>query len=184
MPLRHSDGHLLGILAGRRARVRLHAAPTRSSTILVAMADHAALAIQSAQEAAEPARHRAALEQLLAVSSRLTETFSIDAILQSVCDGIHHALGFDNVSIDLPDPDTGDLRSRATHGWNSSTEPSVSMPMSAGTSSTVLMEPEFEVEGCYLVTTTRRCAASAPEHDTYHSRINGARPARRGATTG
>ncbi len=58
--------------------------------MLVAMADHAAIAVQSAQEASAAARHRAALEQLLAVSSRLTETFSIDAILQSVCDGDPH----------------------------------------------------------------------------------------------
>ena len=39
--------------------------------MLVALAEHAALAVQSAQEAAEAARHRLALEQLLGVSSRL-----------------------------------------------------------------------------------------------------------------
>ena len=81
--------------------------------VLVAMADHAAIAIQSAQEASAAARHRAALEQLLAVSSRLTETFSIDAILQSVCGAINTALEFENVCIDLPEPDTGVFRARA-----------------------------------------------------------------------
>ena len=56
--------------------------------MLVAMADHAGIAVQSTQEAEPAARHRAALEQLLQVSSRLTETFAIDEILESVCDGI------------------------------------------------------------------------------------------------
>ena len=51
------------------------------------------------------------------MSSRLTETFAIDAILQAVCDGIHHALGFETVSVDLPDPDTGALEPRAAYGW-------------------------------------------------------------------
>ena len=49
--------------------------------MLVAMADHAAIAVQSTQEAEQAARHRSALEQLLQVSSRLTETFAIDEIL-------------------------------------------------------------------------------------------------------
>ena len=109
MPLRHSHGQLVGILSvDEPASGRLPRG--EELEILVAMADHAALAIQSAQEAAAAARHRTALEQLLTVSSQLTETFSIDAILQSVCDGIHTALGFENVCIDLPDPETGDFR--------------------------------------------------------------------------
>ena len=86
-PLRRPpDRHPLG----RRARVRGCLPRGEELEMLVAMADHAAIAVQSAQEAAAAARHRAALEQLLAVSSRLTETFSIDAILQSVCEGDPH----------------------------------------------------------------------------------------------
>ncbi len=113
VPLRHSDGHLIGILSVDEPASG-HLPHGEELEILVAMADHAAIAVQSAQEAAAAARHRAALEQLLAVSSRLTETFSIDAILQSVCEAIHTALEFDNVCIDLPDPETGEFRSRAT----------------------------------------------------------------------
>ena len=115
VPLRHSDGHLIGILSVDEPASGLR--PTcEELEILVAMADHAAIAVQSAQEAAAAARHRAALEQLLAVSSRLTETFSIDAILQSVCDAIRTALEFENVCVDLPDPETGAFRSRAASG--------------------------------------------------------------------
>ena len=50
--------------------------------------------VQDALAAAEAARHRTALEHLLRVSARLTETLSIDAILQEVCEGIRAALGF------------------------------------------------------------------------------------------
>ena len=173
VPLRHSDGHLIGILSvdepaeGRKPR-------SEELEVLVAMADHAAIAVQSAQEAAAAARHRAALEQLLAVSSRLTETFSIDAILQSVCGAIHTALGFENVCIDLPDPETGELRSRATHGWGMSDD-AVSVPMSRAELDE-LVQPRFEVEGCYLVEHDEATRRIAPRHDTYHSQMNGRGP--------
>ena len=48
---------------------------------------------ESAQEAAADARHHAGLEELLAVSSRLTESRSIDVLLAGVGDGIQRALG-------------------------------------------------------------------------------------------
>lgn len=173
VPLRHSDGHLIGILSvdeptsGRLPR-------SEEIEILVALADHAAIAVQSAQEAAAAARHRAALEQLLAVSSRLTETFSIDAILQSVCEAIHTALEFDNVCIDLPDPETGVFRSRATHGWDMSDD-AVAMPMTR-VELDQLLQPQFEVEGCHLVEHDEAMRRMTSEHDTYHSRINGRGP--------
>ncbi len=139
--------------------------------VLVAMADHAAIAIQSAQEASAAARHRAALEQLLAVSSRLTETFSIDAILQSVCGAINTALEFENVCIDLPEPDTGVFRARAAYGWAMSDE-AVAVPMSRPELER-LLQPEYEIEGCYLLEHDRAMQMLAPHHDTYRSRING-----------
>ena len=70
VPLRHQDGHLLGIVSadepasGRRPS-------DEELDVLVALADHAALAVQASHEAAEATRHRRALEELLAVSSRL-----------------------------------------------------------------------------------------------------------------
>ncbi len=106
VPMRHTDGHLLGIISVGEPRSGMR--PSADDVAgLVAVADHAALALQSAQEAAAAAFHRAALRQLLQVSSRLTETLSAGAILQSVCEGISEALGFDKVCIDLPDPVTG-----------------------------------------------------------------------------
>ena len=170
VPLRHSDGHLIGILSVDEPESGM-TPPSEELEVLVAMADHAAIAIQSAQEASAAARHRAALEQLLAVSSRLTETFSIDAILQSVCGAINRALEFENVCIDLPEPDTGVFRARAAYGWAMSDE-AVAVPMSRPELER-LLQPEHEIEGCYLLEHDRAMQMLAPHHDTYRSRING-----------
>ena len=160
---------------GRRARVGPARPTSEELEILVAMADHAAIAVQSAQEAAAAARHRAALEQLLAVSSRLTETFSIDAILQSVCDAIRTALEFENVCVDLPDPETGAFRSRAASGWEM-TDDAVAVPMALAELER-LLQPEFEIEGCHLIEYEEVMRRVGAEHDTYQSRNNGRGPA-------
>jgi len=62
VPLRHPDGHLVGVLSvDEPASGRI---PTDEELdVLVAMADHAAIAVQSTQEAEQAARHRSALEQ-------------------------------------------------------------------------------------------------------------------------
>ena len=173
VPLRHPDGHLIGILSvDEPASGRI---PTDEELdVLVAMADHAAIAVQSAQEAEQAARHRAALEQLLQVSSRLTETFAIDEILQSVCEGIHTALGFENVCIDLPEPDTDGFRTRAARGWDLE-DPAVSSAMPFAQIER-LLDPQFEVEGCYLLDHQQGVERVAPEHHTYESARSGRGP--------
>jgi len=148
VPMRHTDGHLLGIISV--GEPRSGARPSAHDVAgLVAVADHAALALQSAQEAAAAAFHRAALRQLLQVSSRLTETLSAGAILQSVCEGISEALGFDKVCIDLPDPVTGVFTTRAATGWTLE-------DMRQNTPLTLwelapLLDPPFERQGCFLL---------------------------------
>jgi GAF domain-containing protein len=116
VPMRHSDGHVLGIMS-----VDEPASGARPSDddlgVLAALAAHAAQAVQDAQAAAEAERHRTALEHLLRVSSRLTETLSVDAIMQSVCEGIRAALGFNNVSVELIDDATRRAVPRAVVGW-------------------------------------------------------------------
>jgi diguanylate cyclase (GGDEF)-like protein len=91
-----------------------------------------------------------------------------------VCEAIHTALEFDNVCIDLPDPETGVFRSRATHGWSMSDD-AVTTPMTR-LELEQLLQPEFEVEGCHLVEHDEALSRIAPVHDTYHSRINGRGP--------
>jgi diguanylate cyclase (GGDEF)-like protein len=173
VPLRHSGGHLLGVLAVDESVSGTQ--PTDDELdVLVALAAHAALALESAQERADAARHRMALEQLLRVSSQLTEMVAIDEILQAVCDGIHLALGFENVCIDLFEPGSGTFRVRASHGWPMA-DPAVSAPMTreelAG-----LLRPEFERAGCYLLTATEAEERMAPTHTVYHSELSGRGP--------
>ncbi|HYQ10652.1 MAG TPA: GAF domain-containing protein, partial [Gaiellaceae bacterium] len=96
VPMRDQHGSLLGIISvdepvtGRR--------PTDDELeVLVALVDHAALALEAARESAASTRHQRALEELLAVSSRITGETSSGEILRRVCVGIRDALDFENV---------------------------------------------------------------------------------------
>ena len=173
IPLEHIDGHVLGIMSvdepasGRR--------PTEEDLrVLAAVAAHAALAVQEAQAAAESARHRAALEQLLRVSARLTETLSIDSILSSVCDGIRSALGFAMVSIDLLDQEEGRFVPKAAAGWDLA-QLGVA---SANTYEDVerLLTPEFEIEGCFLLPDAEARERVGIDRPDYSSVMNGRGP--------
>jgi diguanylate cyclase (GGDEF)-like protein len=170
VPLRQSDGRLVGILSVDDPVSGMLPADDELE-VLTAMADHAALAIQAAQEAALAARHRTALEQLLAVSSSLTETFAIDTILQSICDGISTALGFRHACVDLRDPDTGNYHTRAAHGWDMS-DPAVGGSMTPDEVKS-LLDPRFEIEGCFLLTAEQAAERIPPEHHVYHSELCG-----------
>ncbi|MGH3050579.1 MAG: GAF domain-containing protein, partial [Gaiellaceae bacterium] len=115
--MRDQRDNLLGIISvdepldGRR--------PTDDDLdILVALTDHAALALEAVREAHETRRHQRALEELLAVSSRITGETSSDEILRRVCSGIRDALGFSNVCVALVDPASGDVVPHATAGWD------------------------------------------------------------------
>ena len=172
VPCRHSDGHLLGIvsvgepISGRR--------PSDDQLdLLVAMVSLTARALQGAQEAVEAARHRIALEQLLQVSSRLSERRSIDQVLQEVCDGVSDALDFQKVMIELVDPETGLLTPRAVVGWDgvaAAPEWRVSVDEIRP-----LLDPEFEVEGCFLVPQATAIART-PQRSPFTSTMNGRGP--------
>ena len=173
VPMRHSQGHVLGImsvdepLSGKR--------PSDDDlAVLGALAAHAAQAVQDAQAAVQAERHRMALEQLLRVSSRLTETLSIEAIMQSVCHGIRAALGFHNVSVELID-ETGERAvPTAVVGWTPE-----EVAASQGGDVRVLrrlLDPEFELEGCYLLPSREACARLGIERPAYRSARNGRGP--------
>jgi len=148
VPLEDSEGRMLAIFSvgeprsGRRPN-------EEELDVLVALAGHAAIAIETAQHAAGMARHRAGLEQLLEVSSTLTAALSTDEILRTVCRGIHSALGFQKVSIELVESETGMLRSRAAAGWEAD-DPAVLRPLPFDPVCE-LFDPAFEVSGCYLL---------------------------------
>ncbi len=102
VPMRSASGELLGILSvgdpadGRRpGRLRLQA--------LVAVASHAALAVEQRQVDATAAEHAAALERLFAVSSRLSQTLDPGPTLRMIRDAVDEALGFAEVTLALRD---------------------------------------------------------------------------------
>jgi diguanylate cyclase (GGDEF)-like protein len=173
VPLRHSAGHLVGILSvdepvsGRR--------PSDDDlAVLAALAAHAAQAVQDAQAAAEAARHRTALEHLLRVSARLTQTLSSDAILMEVCEGIRAALGFRNVSVELIDAGTQRAVPRAVVGW---TAEEVAASQSGDVEVLLrLLDREFEVEGCFLLPGNEARARLGIERPAYESARNGSGP--------
>jgi diguanylate cyclase (GGDEF)-like protein len=173
VPMVHTDGHLLGIISVGEPASGLRPSADQLAG-LVAVADHAALALQSAQETAAAAFHRAALRQLLQVSSRLTETLSAGAILQSVCEGISEALGFDKVCIDLPDPVSGIFTTRAAVGWTLD-DMRQNSPMTMWELAP-LIDPLFERQGCYLLTLEEALARLPDTHSIRSSELNGRGP--------
>jgi diguanylate cyclase (GGDEF)-like protein len=171
--MRDQRGLLLGIISvdepldGRR--------PTDDDLdVLVALADHAALALEAASEAAASARHQRALEELLAVSSRITGETSNVEILRRVCTGIRDALDFQNVCAALVDTETGAVVPTATAGWQ------LDELQGRGQLTVAQVEPLlddlFLREGCYLLTHDQARARLTSEVEVYPSQLNGRGP--------
>jgi diguanylate cyclase (GGDEF)-like protein len=169
LPMRHADGHLVGIVS-----VDLPVSRRRPSDeeldVLVSLADHAALAVQSAQESVEAARHRLALEQLLRVSSQLTVEPSADEILRAVCVGVHDALGFEKVLALLVDRQTLQLEARAAVGW------SIEEPELGLADVEPLLDSKYEVEGCFLLPSDAVGRRVPQNRIVYVSELNGRGP--------
>jgi diguanylate cyclase (GGDEF)-like protein len=173
VPMRDQRGLLLGIISvdepvsGRR--------PTDDDLeVLVSLVDHAALAVEAAREAAESARHQRALEELLAVSSRITGEPSSSEILRRVCTGIRDALDFRNVCAALIDPETGALVPEAAAGWQLE-ELQRRGPVSVAEIEPLLDEM-FLREGCYILTHDQARARLGSETEVYPSQLNGRGP--------
>jgi diguanylate cyclase (GGDEF)-like protein len=172
VPMRHHDGHLLGILSVDEPANRLR--PTDEDLdVLVALADHAAMALQSAQEAANAERHKLALEQLLRVSTGLTAHPSADAIMQRVCGSVRDALGFQNVLVVLTDPVDGRLSLGAAVGWS---RDELLLPTVRLSDLDPLLDPAFEVEGCFLLANEEAERRISREKLPYASKLNGRGP--------
>ena len=172
VPMRHHDGHLLGILSVDEPLSRRR--PTDEELdVLVALTEHAALAVQSAQESAEAARHRRSLEQLLRVSTGLTAHPSADAIMQRVCVGVRDALGFQNVLVLLADATTHRVSAGAAVGWDR--ENVVTTPIYLSDVEP-LLDPEFEIEGCFLVPAEAAAERIPADKVGYRSKMNGSGP--------
>jgi diguanylate cyclase (GGDEF)-like protein len=173
VPMRDQRGNLLGIISvdepvdGRR--------PSDDDLdVLVALTDHATLALEAARETHETRRHQRALEELLAVSSQITGETSIDEILRRVCSGIRDALEFSNVCVALVDPATGNVVPHAAAGWD------IDELRSREAVTVERIEPLLDDavlrEGCYLLTSEQARERLAPEVEVYPSQLNGRGP--------
>lgn len=170
VPLRDQDGTLLGIVSVDEPFNRQR--PTDEELdVLVAFAEHAALAVQSAHEQSAAERHRLALEQLLRVSTGLTAHPSAEAIMQRVCVGVRDALGFQNVLVLLADRESGRVSAGAAVGWDRGSVLETPMFLS---DLEPLMDPQFEIEGCYVV--PQPIAARRVTFDVSPSAMNGRGP--------
>jgi PAS domain S-box-containing protein len=172
VPMRTSDGVLLGVLSvdepisGRR--------PTGDEIdVLVAVGEHAALAVQSAQEDATAKANSAALERLLEVSTRLNDSGDARELLQHVCSAISEALGFEKVSVQLLDRETSTFASAAQVGF---TEEERRCEPLTPDQLDLLLRPEHDVEGCFLIPSETAEALLGGRTGGYRSKLNGRGP--------
>jgi diguanylate cyclase (GGDEF)-like protein len=172
VPMRHNDGHLLGIISVDEPESRRRASDEELD-VLVALADHAALAVQSALEQAETERHGHALEHLLRVSTGLTGHPNADAIMERVCIGVRDALGFENALVVTVDPGTGRIAPRAAIGWEHEAVVARRLYLD---DLKPLLDPAFEVEGCFLVPNEEAEKRISREAFVYASQRNGRGP--------
>ena len=146
-PMRSADGSLLGILSVDEPESG--AVPGDDELgLLAAVAANVAFSIDAAQAAAVAARDRASLASLLDVSSRLTELDTVDSVLAAVTHGIQQALGFEKVAAAILDG-SGGFVPRGAAGW-SLDDPALTFQVTTADVQ-ALFDPEFEVEGCFLI---------------------------------
>jgi diguanylate cyclase (GGDEF)-like protein/putative nucleotidyltransferase with HDIG domain len=174
VPLRASTGRLVGIISvdepldGRRPG-------DDQLEFLSAVAGHAALAVEHAQAATDADRNRAAVQHLLRVSGQLTGRGSADEMLHAVCEGIRDALGFQRVIVALTEGPDHRLMLRASTGWTEA-ELTALPPVPLGAISR-LLRPEYQREGCVLLSREEAEALTPPElHDVHRGRRNGRGP--------
>ncbi|HUZ82965.1 MAG TPA: PAS domain S-box protein, partial [Gaiellaceae bacterium] len=146
IPMRGSDGRLLGILSvdepisGRK--------PTGDEVdVLVAVSEHAAIAVEAAQETTRAQANRDALARLLEVSTHLNETRDATTLLDQVCRAISDALGFDKVAVQLLN-DEGRHDTAASVGFGD--DENFGVALTADELEQVL-HPDFDIEGCFLI---------------------------------
>ncbi len=149
VPLRDPKGLLIGVISVDEPEHGRRPADDEIDA-LVAISQHAALALRMAQDTANDMQHQRMLEGILEVSARVAEADDPEDILQAVCDGIHDALGFEKVVIELAARSDMPLVPHAASGWQGDARISKAITLDA---LAPLLTDEFEVAGCYLVPT-------------------------------
>lgn len=170
-PLRGADGRLLGVLSvdepisGRK--------PSGDEIdVLVAVSEHAALAVEATQEAARAQANREALERLLDVSAHLNETWDTTELLTKVCSAIGEALGFEKVAVQLLTPE-GVHETTAQIGF--AHDENIGAPLTADQLQR-LLQPEHELNGCFLIDHASARTALPERAPGYFSQRDGRGP--------
>lgn len=171
IPIRAADGELMGFVSIDEPTSGLRPGPSEIA-IAVAVAEAAAAAVRGARRALEARSNREALELLLEVSASLTSNDDIDKVLLDCCDGIRRALGFERVVIEIADPESTQLRLRASLGWEEGPPEGVSSLEDVA----ALCDPAYEIEGCYLWPADVALARVGSHARRYESRRNGHGP--------
>jgi PAS domain S-box-containing protein len=167
-PLRGADGALLGVLSvdepisGRK--------PSGDEIdVLVAVSEHAALAVEAAQEAARADANHEALERLLDVSAHLNETLDATELLTNVCEAISDALGFERVAVQLLTP-AGVHETAAQIGF--ADDENIGAPLTADQLER-LLQPVHERSGCFVIDHASARAALPEREPGYSSQRDG-----------
>jgi diguanylate cyclase (GGDEF)-like protein/putative nucleotidyltransferase with HDIG domain len=174
VPLRGSDGALLGILSIDEPASRKR--PTDAQLeILGAVAAHASVAVENAQAAAEGHRHRVAVEHLLRVSAQIIARGSAEEMLDAVCAAIREALGFEKVLLFLPREPGAALVPLASSGWDA--EALAKIPEVTLAELAPLLDPARERKGCVLLDRAAALPIAPAElHHVHDSGRNGRGP--------
>lgn len=173
VPLERADGQIIGVMSFGEPVDGLR--PTDEDlAVAVALATHATLALETAEERDRLNAHQRGLEELLRVSSQLPQTVSTEAMLTSVCRGIRDALGFARVMVHLVDATSSELRPFAACGWEDD-HPARTTPL-ALEEIRRLLDAEFEIAGCYLVPNEEAQKRVDSSQVVYASELNGRGP--------
>jgi GAF domain-containing protein len=173
VPFRHSDGNIIGVFSVGDPASGLRMSDEELD-VLVAATSQAAVLVEAAQATANFERSQTALTEFLTISSRLLESGSVPEVLDLVCTGISEALSFDKVMVQLRDPAAGVHRCCASIGWPDGDRALTTPTMDADLAR--MLDPEFEVNGCYLLPHEEGAARFSQASTAYHSQLNGAGP--------
>ena len=171
VPMHGADGTLLGVVSVDEPESGLR--PTDEELdVLVAFAEHVIVAYEGVQVATEVARDRAALRTLLDVSASLVDLDTVDSVLENVARGIQEALEFEKVAVCLA-AHGDNFSPSGTAGWEKD-DPGLDFGLTVADLD-LLLVPEFELEGCYLIEDDV-ATALVGECSNYESERGGAGP--------
>jgi diguanylate cyclase (GGDEF)-like protein/putative nucleotidyltransferase with HDIG domain len=171
VPLRSAAGEILGILSVDEPADRRRPSDEQLD-LVVGVAQHAALALEHAQDAAAAERQRAAVDHLLRLTASLAERRTIDEMLDAVCVGVRDALGFEKVCVSLEAEQTGMLTMRSTVGMTDDELARLStVPLA---SVALVLDASLERDGVVLIEREDAHARVDPSlHGASFSRLNG-----------